>query len=85
MPTFPATATFHSLTKSDQGAVPKLIPSHVKEYALYCQVKSTNLESLAIQKGNKVMNDCICAASYNVDNGTFFLTGIVSAEMKKAT
>ncbi len=60
---FPATAAFHSLTMSDEGAVPKLTHLHVEEYASYCQVKSTNLESLA----------------------TFFLTGIVSVEMKKVT
>ncbi len=85
VPKFPATATLHSLTKSDHGAVPMLNLSHVKEYPLCCQVKSTNLESLALQRCKKVMNECICAARYNVDNGTFFLPGIVSAEMKKVT
>ncbi len=90
MPKFPATVTFYSLTKSDQGPVPKLTPLHVKEYAfIICFVLSSQEhkfgESCHLEGCNKVMNECICAASYNVDNGTFFLIGIASAEMKKVT
>lgn len=83
MPEFPPTTSFTTLTSSDRSNVPQITEGHVEQYVETYLVKSITKDTLAIHKGQKIMEECVMAASFIVRGDTFFLTGIVHAEMSK--
>ena len=64
MPSFPPSAKFHSITKSDQAALPPITRSHVEEFLAKYLVKDVNLPtSVAMDKAEKIMAENVLAAS----------------------